>query len=279
MSDLEWLGSGKFGNVWGKGDSAIKVVTFKLNKPHTHGELIREAVVCNQIRFFQERNVSGSQNVVRFLGASLEIVNNEFVFRLEMARAHGGSLFDIIKDPGFKASPNFIGTYVAELTAGLAFCHFTCGILVRDLSPNNVLVTSIETPQFWLADFGKSRPLTDNLVDVQYSDGYHGAPIYQPPRAFLGYDRRTELDINFDWRFADWYSLGVVAITACNPHQFWSQVPEHSGEKNMDSAYFEFARGRVPLLLAAACQTIHESDSKVISRWVRRELDLVEPCK
>jgi len=275
MSGLEWLGRGKFGNVWGKCDVALKVVKIPMDRPSWHDELIREAIVCGQIKFFQSQEVSGSDKVIRFLGASLEIKDSQYIFRLEMSRAHGGSLLDAISNPGFKLSPGIIETYVSDLKAGLTFCHAICGILVRDISPGNVLIPNADDMHFVLADFGKARPMTDNLVNVEYSEGYHGAPVYQPPRAFMSYKCRLDNDMNYNWRFADWYSLGAVAIWVCNPQRFWSMGPEHTDDMNVEEAYIDFTRKQVPILLAAACEVMHKADARTISRWIQRELAIV----
>lgn len=68
---------------------ALEVVKIPMDRPSWHDELIREAIVCGQIKFFQSQEASGSDKVIRVLGASLEIKDSQHIFRLEMSRAHG----------------------------------------------------------------------------------------------------------------------------------------------------------------------------------------------
>ena len=269
---LPLLGSGRFGKVYAQGDKALKFVKSSRTEFGVHDEIIREATIAGQIRFFQQKGVEGSDRVVEFLGASLTAHNGTIEFLLEMALARGGSLFDIVACELFDNSPEIISTLISDINVALMFCQYTCGILVRDLSLNNILITSFEPMRFVLADFGKARPVPDNLVNVEYSEGYHGAPLFQPPRAFYDYNKRVDNNINHGWDEADFYSLGVIAVCCCDSDEFWRCSPERSDTEDPEDLYLAFALEGVPHLLKNAEKGMNKADFGMVSRWINREL-------
>ena len=126
--------------------------------------------------------------------------------------------------------------------------------------------------RFVLADFGKARPVPDNLVNVEYSEGYHGAPLFQPPRAFYDYNKRVDNNINHGWDEADFYSLGVIAVCCCDSDEFWRCSPERSDTEDPEDLYLAFALEGVPHLLKNAEKGMNKADFGMVSRWINREL-------
>ena len=54
---LPLLGSGRFGKVYAQGDKALKFVKSSRTEFGVHDEIIREATIAGQIRFFQQKGV------------------------------------------------------------------------------------------------------------------------------------------------------------------------------------------------------------------------------
>ena len=273
---LPLLGSGRFGKVYGKNGKALKVVQSERTNGGVHDEIIREATIAAQVRFFQERGVAGSDRVVQFLGASLAASGNMIEFQLEMVQAPGGSLYDLIAEDEFKCQTDMIETLLKDIKIALLFCQYTCGILVRDISPNNILISNVEPARFVLADFGKSRPVPDNLVNVEYSDGYHGAPLYQPPRAFFSYAKREKYGLNTAWEDADFYSLASIALCMCDCDEFWGCAPTYSEYQDMVPLYIAFCLEGIPHLLKKALQRLKTPCLSDVPKWINRELKRVE---
>ena len=271
--EYELLGKGSFGTVWGRGNKALKVIQF-VGKTPDCADAIREVHICTQMQKHQENYELGSNFVVQFLASSQTYIDGVYTIAIEMARAQGGSLFDRLRESSMCITPDVISTIMIQMKQAVLFCHFTCNIVIRDISPNNILIVA-ETPlHFAMSDFGKARPIPGRDENLPYSQGYHGAPLYQPPRAFSTHDERCSKGWNADWKNADWFSLAAVVVCACNPGMYWASAPRHSNDVQMKPAYAEFSQHQIPGLLTANSPLMDPKDVQCLSKWISREIDL-----
>jgi protein kinase-like protein len=110
----------------------------------------------------------------------------------------GGTLSERVRASGV-LSPEAGAELVAQLAEGLAVAH-AAGILHRDLKPDNVLFSERGEPV--LVDFGLSRRVSGNSIQLTQTGEILGTPAYMAPE--------QALDVGTAREAADVYALGAI---------------------------------------------------------------------
>lgn len=114
----------------------------------------------------------------------------------------GGTLTERVHGSGVFA-PEVAAELGARLAEGLAAAH-EAGILHRDLKPDNVLFNEGGDPV--LVDFGLSRRVSGNSIQLTQSGEILGTPAYMAPE--------QALDVSSVREAADVYALGAILYFA-----------------------------------------------------------------
>lgn len=134
--------------------------------------------------------------------------SNGFHF-LETEFIAGQSLGQHLRDSG-PFSPERATSIAIRIAEGLAAAH-ACGILHRDLKPDNVLMTHQGIPK--VADFGLANRV--HLRGVDAVNDLVGTPAYMAPELFQGVPAAPVTDV---------YSLGVTYYQMLTGHLPFPQV-------------------------------------------------------
>ncbi|CAI7787338.1 unnamed protein product, partial [Closterium sp. NIES-53] len=153
--------------------------------------------------------VAGHCNVVR-LHAVFEDHEN---IHLVMELCRGGGLFDYMRTNG-PLTERAAASVCFQLLSALDHCH-ACGVLHRDVKPENVLLARAE------GDFGSIK-LIDFGIAAEHQPGVRsstlcGTPLYLAPETLDGV-----------WSpQADVWAAGVVSYAAlCGVPPFWAETNE-----------------------------------------------------
>lgn len=274
------IGKGTFGTVYAlDAQTALKQVVMQPFSMEHFEEISRELNIVCDIMGHQARRVPSmfSDRIVKFHQCQVWQDHEELVAHIVMNRA------DCSLQEMFEASPNVPQWDVLDLCLdmkqALTFCHLTIGILIRDISPCNILKESSKNnkDRYVLCDFGKARPITQNLFEPyqgeMYSCDYHGAPAFQPPRAFFNESQRRHPDLKMrSWQQADWFSAGAVILCALCPSKYWSKYESYRHN------HFQFASFGIKSLLDEHDKGIESSTLRTtVSVWIKRELEYTVP--
>jgi len=203
---LEEIGSGSFGTVsrgeWRGQDVAVKIVK---------GNHMKSEDFRNECNMLQELRC---QYIVNFVGYS--ILPDKCALLTEFMEL--GSLSKYIHDD---LSDEYRAKVALDMAKGMAFLH-NCGLMHRDLKPQNILVASLVPSQqvvVKIADFGVSKEMPvaglskDGTLSSQVSSrnlgtnkrltGGVGTPIYMAPEVLDGQKYTTSADV---------YSFAMVLL-------------------------------------------------------------------
>jgi len=211
------LGSGAYSVVFLARDRetkqvcAVKQMTFE-------GQRAREAVTLRDCEVAEVLASSVHPCVVRLFGVHRPL---ETCALMTMEYCAGGDLQKVIQShrkPGSYSVPPRANQWLAQLFLGLEFLHLSVKMLVRDVKPQNVILT-----KGWscakLADFGMSR--LDTVSDGNFS--FHpsvppGSPLYVAPEVIKGegYDYHADL---YSMAVLAWvlYTGGIVSASTAMP--------------------------------------------------------------
>mmetsp|Transcript_21032 Transcript_21032/g.66443 ORF Transcript_21032/g.66443 Transcript_21032/m.66443 type:complete len:635 (+) Transcript_21032:95-1999(+) len=196
------LGSGAYGCVWRARDSATRQV-YAVKRLDLSGIKAQDVVTMRDCEVAEVLCSKTHPNVVRLLC----VCKHEDLrsCSLVMEFCSGGDLQDRIQlarsRPGGFQPPARALEHVGMIISGLEHLHLTVGMLVRDVKPQNVVLTKGGCCAK-LTDFGMSR--LDTTSDGKFSFGPNvppGSPHYVAPEVIEG---------NFYDHHADLYSFGVL---------------------------------------------------------------------
>lgn len=181
---LEWLGGGRFGDVFLARDTLIEK-NFALKISRMRREEI--AMLKDEAKLLASLN---HRNIVRFY--NMDIIDGKFVMVMEYI--DGNNLRDIITEGGidFKQSDSII----IQVLEALIYAHGN-NVLHRDLKPENILITlKDDQGTVKITDFGLAKFIRSGSISASSA----GTPIYMAPESWSG---------NYSEK-SDMWSLGVV---------------------------------------------------------------------
>jgi len=195
------LGSGAYGCVFRARDKqtkqlcAVKQMMFQAGR-------VDEAVAMRECEVAEVLCSNVHPCVVRLF--SVHKPSNSCAVLLMEYCASGDlqGAIDTYRRPGCYTVPPRAKTWLAQIFLGLEFLHLSIGMLVRDVKPENIILT---TGGFCakLTDFGVSRLDTASDGAFTFHPGVPpGSPLYVAPEVVRG--------AAYDY-YADFYSLGVLA--------------------------------------------------------------------
>lgn len=140
-------------------------------------------------------------NIVRLLG-----FGEQPAYHLVMSYVQGKTLYEFIKK-----QPSFLDiVYIFQkLALALDYAH-KCGVIHRDIKPDNIIITPDKQPI--IMDFGIAKAVDDTLK-ISHTGCIVGTPSYMSPQQARGEAVTHSTDI---------YSLGASfyeALTGCCPFQ------------------------------------------------------------
>jgi len=244
FEQLKVLGKGGFGKVvLAKKKDTEKIYALKLmdkqkilNKPRDFKNLMSEKRIL--------------QNDCSFLVHLYWAFQTETEFVLVMDFVGGGDLYYHWRK--IRRFPEKVVQFIAaELVLAISYLH-SCGIIYRDLKPQNILLDT--DGHICLADFGLSKEVTQN-IEV----GLHtacGTPSYSAPEVLEGSPYGKS---------ADYWSLGIVLyqfLCGKSPFEFDGDFAKllrsiYSGEISYPKQMCRILHIRS---LKACCAVIPESD-------------------
>jgi len=191
---LKELGRGGMGTVYLAEDTSLgRIVALKVLLPALSAD-------DSFIRRFREeaRSVAAVShpNIVRI--HSLDYIDSQYV--IDMEYLDGGSLSDLMLREVM--TPPRLLHVLSGIIHALAACH-QCGIVHRDMKPQNVLVE--QNGRVVLTDFGISTAYADHITKAMRRNSscsfFVGTPRYAPPEAWDNSPAGPSWDV---------YSLGMV---------------------------------------------------------------------
>jgi len=199
------VGIGGYGCVFRARDKhtkqlcAVKQMMFHAGKPK---EAVKEAVTMRDCDVAEVLCTNEHPCVVRLFSVHKP---SETCAVLIMEYCSGGDLQNAIhsyRRPGCYTVPPRAKKWLAQIFLGLEFLHLSIGMLIRDVKPQNVILTK-GGKSAKLIDFGMSR--LDRVSDGAFT--FHpgmppGSPLYVAPEVIQG--------AGYDYH-ADLYSLAVLA--------------------------------------------------------------------
>ncbi|PKY27109.1 kinase-like protein, partial [Rhizophagus irregularis] len=192
FSNLEKIGTGGFGEAYRAKWKRSKILALKsLNNATAVEKIVHELQI--------QRDVDFHENIIRFLGITIENPNNSSKkYMLVMEYADGGTLREYLKKRFEKPKLSWNSKLkLARQLSSAVSCLHNEGTIHRDLHSNNVL---IHKNNIKLADFGLSKKVEKS----NKSQGCHGVIEYVDPKKFAG---NTLYSLN---EKSDVYSVGVL---------------------------------------------------------------------
>lgn len=147
---ISWLAQGGMGVVYRARQVTLnRLVAVKLLRSGTFAtpEEIR--------RFLSEAQAAGRLEHPHIVPV-FEVGEYEGRPFYSMALIHGKSLYEYLRE-GPLSSRQAV-TYVAKVTTAMAYAH-GCGVLHRDIKPQNILIDEHDQPR--LTDFGLAKSVSD----------------------------------------------------------------------------------------------------------------------
>ncbi|MEO0129145.1 MAG: protein kinase, partial [candidate division WOR-3 bacterium] len=164
---IEWLGGGRFGDVFLAYDTILET-QFALKISRMRKEEI--VMLKDEAKLLASLN---HPNIVRFY--NIDFIENKFVLVMEYIK--GKTLREIIKEGGIEI--NEFLNIAQQILDGISYAHKT-GVLHRDLKPENILITENNTIK--ITDFGLARFLKTGSIAASTA----GTPIYMAPEVWSG---------------------------------------------------------------------------------------------
>ncbi|UCF70632.1 MAG: UvrD-helicase domain-containing protein [candidate division WOR-3 bacterium] len=181
---VEWLGGGRFGDVFLARDTIIdKEFALKISR------MRREEIAMLK----EEATLLASldhPNIVRFY--NVDFVDNKFVLVMEYVQ--GENLRDIIIEGGIDIKRTV--SILLQLIDALAYAHRS-HVLHRDLKPENILISKKKNADLIkITDFGLAKFIRAGSISASSA----GTPIYMAPESWGGsHSERSDI-----------WSLGVI---------------------------------------------------------------------
>jgi DNA helicase-2/ATP-dependent DNA helicase PcrA len=167
---IEWLGGGRFGDVFLARDTIIDR-RFALKISRMRREDI--AMLKGEAMLLASLN---HPNIVRFY--NIDFIENKFV--LVMEYIEGNSLRDIITEGGIDIKRAL--SILTELVDALAYAHGN-NVLHRDLKPENILISKKQGgSSIKITDFGLAKFIRADSISASSA----GTPIYMAPESWSG---------------------------------------------------------------------------------------------
>jgi len=168
-------------------DVAVKILNPQVGRkePVTVQRFVREVRLLATIHDPQVLRIFDAGQDGEFTYALMELVEGQTLEQLLEAEPEG------------RMAPDAAAYYIARVALGLEAIH-CCGIVHRDIKPDNVMVDSAGSTK--IIDFGLARG--QDSVQLTMMDEVVGTPEYMAPEMIA----HTEVDGR-----ADQYSLGVTA--------------------------------------------------------------------
>ncbi|MCK4940523.1 UvrD-helicase domain-containing protein [candidate division WOR-3 bacterium] len=167
---LEWLGGGRFGDVFLARDTIIdKNFALKISR------MRREEVTMlkDEARLLASLN---HPNIVRFY--NIDIIEGKFVMVMEYIE--GNNLRDIITEGGIEVRQST--SIIVQVLDALVYAHGN-NVLHRDLKPENILITTKDdTGTVKITDFGLAKFIRSGSISASSA----GTPIYMAPETWSG---------------------------------------------------------------------------------------------
>lgn len=164
---IEWLGGGRFGDVFLAYDTILET-QFALKISRMRKEEI--VMLKDEAKLLASLN---HPNIVRFY--NIDFIENKFVLVMEYIK--GKTLREIIREGGIEIN-EFINI-AQQILDGISYAH-KIGVLHRDLKPENILITENSTIK--ITDFGLARFLKTSSIAASTA----GTPIYMAPEVWSG---------------------------------------------------------------------------------------------
>ena len=190
-------------------------------------------------------------NLVQFLGASFDFVNNNFYILLQKVGT-GLTLQNLLADKNRTMNASLKNSITSQLIHAIKFLH-KCNppIIYRDLKPDNIMLD--EFNQLKLTDFGLSRFMPE---EEDYAmTGETGTIRYMAPEVYLKQPYGLKADV---------YSLGLILYyltTRQKPFQ----------EYNTDTVKTYF---NTPDLIFSTQKVKSSKIRTVINKCIEKNLDL-----
>ncbi len=181
---LEWLGGGRFGDVFLARDTLIEK-NFALKISRMRREEI--AMLKDEAKLLASLN---HPNIVRFY--NMDIIDGKFVMVMEYV--DGNNLRDIITEGGVDLKQSH--SIIIQVLEALIYAHGN-NVLHRDLKPENILITLKDDQGIVkITDFGLAKFIRSGSISASSA----GTPIYMAPESWSGsYSEKSDM-----------WSLGVV---------------------------------------------------------------------
>ncbi|XP_075264444.1 uncharacterized protein LOC142356404 isoform X2 [Convolutriloba macropyga] len=255
--DRAYLGSGAFGKVFKAKDTdtgtvfALKEIEMGFKAPGVGGGGIHDGSGSGSMQLLRDEIQLHMrlkhQNIVKFLGHSIDSVEGKFYIFMEFV--NGGSLSNFIQAHYRTGLPDSTAArFTNQILDGLIYLH-EHEVIHRDIKGANVLVdlNNKDLPIMKIADFGTSKQLSK--INNLFNTNMKGTPNFLAPEVIAcprGYTYT-----------ADVWSLGCTVIEMIS-----GKIPFHG----MDAIFIIFQIGR-----GTATPSVPENSSK-------HAADFIEKC-
>jgi len=181
---VEWLGGGRFGDVFLARDTIIeKEFALKISRMRRN----EINMLKSEARLLAALN---HPNIVRFF--NIDFIESKFVMVMEYVK--GNDLRDLITEGGIPVAETI--RIITQVVDALSYAHAN-QVLHRDLKPENILITETgKGPAVKITDFGLARFIRSGSISASSA----GTPIYMAPETWAGNANEA----------SDIWSLGVI---------------------------------------------------------------------
>ncbi len=191
----ERIGHGGMGEVYRASDSRLgrqvavkRIFPHLVANPRTRDRVLREPRLASKV-------------VHPYVATVFEVVDSDEGPLLVMEYIEGRNLHEILED-GSPDQDQVLG-WAVELSEALAAIH-TCGLVHRDLKPQNVMITNdghVKVMDFGLARVYESEPSDTTMTGLTRPGQLMGTLTYMSPEQLRG----EELDAR-----TDLFNLGII---------------------------------------------------------------------